>query len=270
MTIPVVVADDERLARRRVVRLLEDTGEVTVVAECAGGRDALAAIREHRPALVFLDVQMPDLDGFAVLKELEDAEMPAVVFVTAFDQYALHAFDVHAVDYLLKPYDTARFRQAFARARARLGQRERAGEESRLRQMLRDVVGDHAGGEDRLLHDRVAVKSDGTIRVLRTADVDYWESAGNYVRAHVGPNAHLIRLTFAKLEAQLDPRRFVRIHRRFVVNLDRIVEIQPWFAGDAVVVLQNGTKLRLSRSFRARLHEHFLGARSEEADEPAV
>jgi two-component system LytT family response regulator len=271
MTITVVVADDERLARRRVVRLLEETGEVTVVAECAGGRDAVAAIREHRPQLAFLDVQMPDLDGFGVLAALQANEMPAVVFVTAFDQYALHAFEVHAVDYLLKPYDTARFRQAFARARARLGERERAGDDARLRQMLRDVVADQTpGGEDRLLHDRVAVKIDGSIRVLRTTDVDYWESAGNYVRAHVGANAHLIRLTFAKLESQLDPRRFVRIHRRFVVNLDRIVEIQPWFAGDAVVVLQNGTKLRLSRSFRARLHDHFLGAKSDDSEGPTV
>jgi two-component system LytT family response regulator len=262
MTTTVVVADDERLARRRVVRLLEETGEATVVAECAGGRDAVANIREHRPQLAFLDVQMPDLDGFGVLDALAPGELPAVVFVTAFDQYALHAFDVHAVDYLLKPYDTARFRQAFARARARLGERDRASDATRLRDLVRDVVAERTpvSGE-RAIHDRIAVKTDGTLRIVRTADVDYWESAGNYVRAHVGATGHLIRITFAKLESQLDPKRFVRIHRRYVVNLDRIVEIQPWFAGDAVVVLKSGAKLRLSRSYRANLHEHFLGAK---------
>ncbi len=262
MTLKVVVVDDEKVARQRVSRLVEETGEADVVAECVGGREAIEAIERLRPDLVFLDIQMPDVDGFAVLEALGPESMPATVFITAFDQHAVKAFEVHAVDYLLKPYDAERFHDAFERAKQRLRERDRSGEEERFRELLRSYLG--RGPSDIVepnVLDRVAVKVDGAIRILRTADVWYWEAEGNYVRATTAAGSHLIRGTISGLESRLDPRQFVRIHRRYIVNLDRIHEVQPWFAGDSIVLLHGGPKLRLARSYRARLHARLLGAK---------
>jgi two-component system LytT family response regulator len=263
----VIVADDEKLARRRLVRLLEETGEVEVVAACAGGRDAVEQTIARQPHLLFLDVQMPDLDGFGVLRELAGKAAPATVFVTAFDQYAVRAFDVHAVDYLLKPFDTGRFREAFARAKDRLSSRSRGADDERIRALLADYAAATQQPTKEPL-DRVAVRVDGTLRIVRVADVDWWETDGNYVRLHVGAASHLIRSTAASIEPQLDPRAFIRIHRRYIVNVERIVEVQPWFAGDAVAVLRNGAKLRVSRTYRERLHAR-LGARPDAGDASA-
>lgn len=257
----VIVADDEKLARRRLVRLIEETGEAEVVAACAGGREAVEQTLKLQPRLLFLDVQMPDLDGFGVLQEIAGKACPATVFVTAFDQYAVRAFDVHAVDYLLKPFDTGRFRDAFGRAKDRLQGEMRASDDERIRALISDYVGNKPQVARQAL-DRVAVKVDGVLKIVRTADVDWWETDGNYMRLHVGGTSHLIRMTAAAIEPQLDPRAFIRIHRRYIVNVDRIVEVQPWFAGDAIVVLRGGAKLRLSRTYRERLHAR-LGARSE-------
>jgi two-component system LytT family response regulator len=260
----VIVADDEKIARRRLVRLIEETGEAEVVAACAGGRDAVAQTRELCPQLLFLDVQMPDLDGFGVLRELAGGTTPATVFVTAFDQYAVRAFDVHAVDYLLKPFDTARFRDAFERAKARVNGSPKGADDERIRALVADYMA-NATPQARQPLDRVAVKVDGSLRIVKTTDIDWWETDGNYMRLHVGGANHLIRMTAASIEPQLDPRVFLRIHRRYIVNVDRIVEVQPWFAGDAIVVLKNGAKLRLSRTYRERLHAR-LGARTEAAE----
>ena len=270
--ITVIVVDDENIARRRLVRLLEETGEVKLVAECAGGRDAVARIQALQPDMVFLDVQMPDLDGFGVLQELDHTPLPAIVFVTAFDQYAVRAFDVHAVDYLLKPYDTGRFRDAFARARERIETRARSDEDARLRSLLRDYLAEdsRSSGGGREYLDRVAVKVDGVRRIVRTGDIDWWETDGNYVRLHVGASSHLIRATATSIEGQLDPRQFLRIHRRYIVNIDRVAEVQPWFGGDSIVLLRGGTKLRLSRTYRERLHSRLLGVRSEGAGADAL
>jgi two-component system LytT family response regulator len=258
----VIVADDEKIARRRLVRLIEETGEAEVVAACAGGREAVTQTLALSPQLLFLDVQMPDLDGFGVLRELAGST-PATVFVTAFDQYAVRAFDVHAVDYLLKPFDTARFREAFERAKQRLERGIRSADEERIRALVADYVSSaNAAAPARHPLDRVAVKVDGSLRIVKTADIDWWETDGNYMRLHVGGTSHLIRMTAAAIEPQLDPRLFLRIHRRYIVNIDRIVEVQPWFAGDAIVVLRNGAKLRLSRTYRERLHSR-LGGRTE-------
>jgi Response regulator of the LytR/AlgR family len=262
----VIVADDEKIARRRLVRLIEETGDAEVVAACAGGREAVEKTVTLQPRLLFLDVQMPDLDGFGVLRELAEKARPATVFVTAFDQYAVRAFDVHAVDYLLKPFDTARFRDAFARAKDRVHAASPGAEEERIRALLSDYVSTHSTTNARQPLDRIAVKVDGVLKIVRTADIDWWETDGNYMRLHVGPTSHLIRMTAASIEPQLDPRAFLRIHRRYIVNVDRIVEVQPWFAGDAIVVLRNGAKLRLSRTYRERLHAR-LGARSEPIEE---
>src|SRR5436190_6606510 len=260
----VIVADDEKLARRRLVRLIEETGEAEVVAACTGGRDAVEQTIARQPQLLFLDVQMPDLDGFAVLRELAGKASPAIVFVTAFDQYAVRAFDVHAADYLLKPFDTARFREAFARAQDRISTGSRGGDDERIRSLLAGYV---AGAQQPTKEslDRVAVRVDGVFKIVRVADVDWWETDGNYVRLHVGGASHLIRSTAASIEPQLDPRAFIRIHRRYIVNVDRIVEVQPWFAGDAVAVLRTGAKLRVSRTYRERLHAR-LGARPDAGD----
>jgi two-component system LytT family response regulator len=260
----VIVADDEKLARRRLVRLVEETGEAQVVAACAGGRDAVEQTIARQPNLLFLDVQMPDLDGFGVLRELAGKASPAIVFVTAFDQYAVRAFEVHAVDYLLKPFDTARFREAFTRAKDRLSTHSRDADADRIRSLLADYASGLQQPTKEPL-DRVAVRVDGVLKVIRVIDVDWWETDGNYVRLHVGGASHLIRSTAASIEPQLDPRAFIRIHRRYIVNVDRIVEVQPWFAGDAVAVLRNGAKLRVSRTYRERLHAR-LGARPDGGD----
>lgn len=257
-----IVADDEKLARRRLVRLIEETGDAEVVAACAGGREAVEQTLSLQPQLLFLDVQMPDLDGFGVLREITGRASPATVFVTAFDQYAVRAFEVHAVDYLLKPFDTARFKDAFARAKDRISKHGRNGaEDDRMRALLADYIANAQQPVKQSL-DRVAVRVDGVLKVIRTADVDWLETDGNYIRLHVGGASHLLRMTAAAIEPQLDQRAFLRVHRRFIVNVDRIVEVQPWFAGDAILVLRNGAKLRVSRTYRERLHAR-LGARGE-------
>jgi two-component system, LytTR family, response regulator len=263
----VIVADDEKLARRRLVRLIEETGDAEVVAACAGGREAVEQIVALQPQMLFLDVQMPDLDGFGVLRELAGKAAPATVFVTAFDQYAVRAFEVHAVDYLLKPFDTARFRDAFTRAKERTTGRGRGGEDERMRALLAEYVASTQHVTKQYL-DRVAIRDDGVLKVVRIPDVDWLETDGNYIRLHVGAASHLLRATAASIEPQLDPRSFIRVHRRYIVNVDRIVEVQPWFAGDAVLVLRNGAKLRVSRTYRERLHAR-LGARADGAESAA-
>lgn len=256
-----IVADDEAVARRRVVRLAEETGEVEVLAACAGGRETVEQVTALQPQLLFLDVQMPDLDAFGVLEAIAGRASPAIVFVTAFDRYALRAFEVQAVDYLLKPFDTDRFREAFVRAKSRVSVGQPKRDEERIRALIAEYVSTlQTNGPSYL--DRVAIKIDGTLRVVRTADVDYWETDGNYVRLHVGAADHLLRSTSTAMESQLDPGLFIRIHRRYIVNVDRIVEVQPWFAGDAIAVLRTGAKLRVSRTYRERLHMR-LGARPE-------
>jgi two-component system LytT family response regulator len=261
-TITAIVADDESVARRRLVRMLEESGRVSVVAACAGGRDAVERVVSLRPDLLFLDVQMPDLDGFQVVEAIAGRVSPAIVFVTAYDQYALLAFDVHAVDYLLKPFDAARFEDALGRAIDRAtSRRSGSGDDDHLRALLADYLSKARSPQAEYL-DRVAVKHDGTLRIVRTTDVDWWEADGNYVRLHAAASSFLVRSTMAAIEAQLDPRLFIRVHRRYVVNVDRIVEVQPWFAGDAVAVLRNGAKVRVSRTYRERLHTR-LGAKTD-------
>jgi two-component system LytT family response regulator len=263
----VVVVDDEPLARRRLARLLKKDASVEVVALCAGGRKAVEEIREHKPDLVFLDIQMPDLDGFGVVEAIGPELMPAVVFVTAYDAYALRAFDVHAVDYLLKPYDEERFEVALARARARAQGRAAApgGEEDRLRALLREMLARIADDDPARSRypERLAVRTNESTRILQMSDVDWFETYGNYVRVHVGRATYLMRGTATRLMDELDPRRFARIHRRYLVNLDRITEIQPWFGGDAVVVLRDGTKLRLSRFYREAFNARMVSDRGE-------
>jgi two-component system LytT family response regulator len=268
--VTVLVADDEPLARRRILRLLRAEPGVDVVAECKGGRSAVEQIRARSPDLVFLDIQMPDLDGFGVIAEVGPELMPSVVFVTAFDQYALRAFEVHALDYLLKPFEADRFHTTLVRARANLSPARDAGYpgEDRLRRLLAEVLGGGREGESAAkttspYFERVAVKTDGATRILQIADVDWFETDGNYVRVHVGKSTYLIRSTANRLQEELDPRRFARIHRRFLVNVDRVVGLEPWFGGDAIVLLRDGSKLRLSRNYREGFLALMLGDHSE-------
>ena len=271
--IRVLVVDDEPIARRRVRRMLKAEQDVDVVAECGNGREAVEAIRQHRPDLVFLDIQMPDVDGFGVVSEIGPENMPAVVFVTAYDEYALRAFEVHALDYILKPFDAERFKAAFGRARSHLDQAANAQAGRRLKLLLERVLADGgSAGEGEMpaaapaaasatpaRHlDRLMVKHDGRVFFVKVQDVDWFEAAGNYVRIHIGKTNHLIRETMAGIEASLNPATFARIHRAVIVNLDRIRELQPWFAGDYLVILRDGQQLKLSRTYRdqlqARMH----------------
>jgi two-component system LytT family response regulator len=244
----VVIADDEPLARERLRMLLAAEPWVDVVRECNDGTAAVAAIRDLQPDLIFLDLQMPGATGFEVIEQVGPARMPAVVFVTAYDQYALRAFEVRALDYLLKPFDRERFQQALVRAREQL-QRAVDGElERRLLALVQDIhqPARHA--------DRFVVKAGGRVYFVRAGDVDWIEAAGNYVKLHAGADTHLLRETMTAIEAELDPDVFFRIHRCHIVNLERVKELQPWVNGEYVACLKDGTKLALSRGYRERLH----------------
>lgn len=247
--IRAMVVDDEAMARERVVSLLRQEQDIELIGECSDGEQAVNAITSQQPDLVFLDVQMPAVDGFRVIEQVGPEKMPAVVFVTAYDEYAVRAFEVHALDYLLKPFGRERFQQTLQHARSHV-ERRRAGD---LGKRLMALVQDIKPEPQKL--DRLVVKSGGRVFFLRTEDIVWIEAAGNYVRLHLAEDSHLFRETMNGIEARLDPRRFVRIHRSRIVNSDRIKELQPWFNGEYVVVLQNGTRLTLSRGYREKLQE---------------
>lgn len=249
----VVIADDEPLARERLRELLAERAEVEVVGEARDGEEALRVVQETAPDLLFLDVQMPGLDGFEVLAEL-GPRPPAVVFVTAFDHYAVRAFEVDAVDYLVKPFNRARFEAALSRALA--GRAPTAEELRALLERLRpELVRPERGYQTRFV-----VRSADEIQFVRAADVTWLEASGNYVRLHgvrlhgaAGP--HLLRATLRELEARLDPEHFVRVHRSAIVAIDAIAKLEPHFHGELVLSLRDGTRLTSSRSYSARLRE---------------
>jgi two-component system, LytTR family, response regulator len=242
--IRALVVDDESVARRRIRRLLTADPEVTIVGECADGVAAIETIAREQPDLLFLDVQMPECDGFAVVRALDPAHLPGIVFVTAFDRYALQAFEVHAIDYLLKPYTAERFRTAAERAKERLQRRSVDASLASFARML---------GERPRYLSRLSVRSGGRIVLVDLASVDWIEAEDNYVRLHAGAHSHLHRDSLTALEAQLDPERFVRIHRSAILQIDRIAEIHPATHGDMDIVLRTGKVLPLSRTFRDRV-----------------
>lgn len=270
----VLIVDDEALARQRVRRLLQTEVDVEIVGEAESGREAVKMIRELNPDLVCLDVQMPELDGFEVLSELDDAAVPMVLFITAYDEHAQRAFDVHAVDYVLKPVDADRFKAAFDRARTQRANAvaaERLGELlATMRRMSDGKVANDVSPERGLsasagtnpttqangnFASRILVKADGRMFFVKTTEIDWIEADRNYVRLHVGKEAHTIRERISHLEETLDPRLFARIHRSTIVNLNRVREMQQWFSGDYVVILEDGTRLRLSRHYRDRVEK---------------
>jgi two-component system LytT family response regulator len=250
-----VIADDEPLARGRILELLKRHASVRVVTQCATGTATIEAVRELSPDLLFLDVQMPGLNGFEVLAALRPEERPVVIFSTAYDEYALAAFEVHAVDYLLKPYADERFDQALRRAERAVHAERLTQWHDRLQSFLTDVgAGSRArAGEPVAQGDclaRFAVRTGDRFTVIEAARVDWIEAARDYVRLHVGGEIHLIRAAMAKLEQRLDPVRFLRIHRSTIVQCSRIRELFPDQHGDYVAVLEGGTRLRVSRRYR--------------------
>jgi two-component system LytT family response regulator len=246
MSVRVIVADDEPIGRHRLVRLLQAEPDTDVVAACADGEEAVEAIREHTPDIVLLDIQMPNLDGFEVVAALGEAQQPAVIFVTAHDQYALRAFEVHAFDYLLKPVDQDRLRDAISRAVTSAVRSPHPGPTRRILGLLEELnARERARGRERLV-----VRTPERSFFLRTETIDYIEAAGKFVHLHVGRTLHALRESMAELEQELDPGRFLRISRSVIVNLDRIQEIQPWFQGDYVLILTDGTKLTSTRGYR--------------------
>ena len=245
----ILIADDEPLARERLKMLLVGQEGFEVIGECHDGPSTIDAIRRSKPDLVFLDVQMPGANGFDVVSALGEEELPLFVFVTAFDTYALKAFDVHALDYLLKPFDRDRFLQALARARQQLERPSNSDLRSRLLALVRDLE----PAPQRL--ERFVIKSGGRVFFVRADEIDWIEAAGNYVKLHVGAETHLLRETMNAVEAQLPRETFYRIHRCHIVNIERVKELQPWFNGEYVVFLRTGARLTLSRGYREKLQD---------------
>jgi two-component system, LytTR family, response regulator len=248
VSVRVLIVDDEAVARRRIRRLLATEPDVTIVGESPDGASALRAIAVENPDIVFLDVQMPELDGFEVVRSIPPAELPGIVFVTAFDRYALRAFDIHAIDYLLKPFTSERFRMALTRARERLERRVRDRSTQTLIEHLREL---------RRYSKRVAIRTGDRFVVVRWQDVDWIEAADNYVKLHAGPREYLLRDTLASIERQLDPELFARVHRSAVVQIDRIAEFHPASHGDIDLVLRSGARLVLTRTWRSRVERLF-------------
>ena len=246
--IKVLIVDDEPLARRKIREILLEDPEIEVIGECGSGKEAVAEIRKKNPDLLFLDVQMPGMDGFGVVKEL-GTQLPLIIFVTAYDQYALHALEVSALDYLLKPFDSERFEKTVRRAKTTIRQ-ERNGDLTHGVQVLLQELQKKSGFLERLV-----IKTGPRVFFVKTDEIDWYEAEGNYVRLHMGKESHLLREAISNLETQLDPKKFLRIHRSTIVNVDRIKELQSWFHGEYHVILKDGTQLLLTRSYRDNLKD---------------
>lgn len=269
ITVKVMLVDDEAHARERLRRLLGEDPTIEIIAECESGAAALAANESFRPDLMFLDVQMPEMNGFGVIRAIPKEELPLIIFVTAFDNHAIEAFDVHAVDYVLKPVEAPRLHEAVDRARLRL--------EHELPDRNQDALADVAAreavalqappdevetlpGDNERSTDRFLLRHDGNLLPVLANDILWIEAQGNYARINLPDNrVYMIRSTMAALESRLDRFRFARIHRSAIVNLDAVRELQPWFGGDYIVILRNGARLKASRRFKARLDRWILG-----------
>jgi two-component system, LytTR family, response regulator len=246
----VLIVDDEPISRLRLRRLLALEPECDVIGECENGREAVRALERVSVDLLFLDVQMPEMDGFEVVSAIARSH-PLIIFTSAYDEYALKAFEVHAFDYLLKPFDRRRFREAVQRARTQLTQAK-----SNVPGDLLTLFGNLATA--RTAPDRIAIRNNGRVIFLKLSDIDWIEAADNYVCLHSGRETHILRETMSELESRLDPARFIRVHRSAIVNMDRIKELQPWFRGDYKVVLSDGTELTLTKNHREKLESRLL------------
>jgi two-component system LytT family response regulator len=248
----VVIADDERLARQKLRLLLDSEPQITLLAECQDGRQTVAAIRAFHPDLLLLDIQMPDLDGFQVLQEISPNEMPAIIFTSAYDQYAIRAFEAHALDYLLKPFDQGRLHHAIERARQEILKSENRDITNRLLELLSQM---RPGMAPRIteLQQRLVIKAKGRVVFLNLDEIDWVEAAANYVRLNAGKESYVLRETISRTAERLNPNQFIRIHRSTIVNVHKIKELIPVNSGEYVVVLRNGKELSCSRGYRAIL-----------------
>ncbi len=255
--IRTIIADDEHLARKKLRLLLGSEPGVQVVAECQDGQQTIGAVRAHKPDLLLIDVRMPDVDGFEVLLQLTADEMPVVVFTTAYDQFAVRAFEAHAMDYLLKPFERERLHQAIERARAELLKSHNRDLTNRILDLLA------SNGEPKInprpTEDRMVIRAGGKVVFLDLAEVDWIEAAANYVKLNVGKESYLLREGIGRVSERLDPGRFVRIHRSVIVNVSKIKELQPCDSGEYIAVLRNGKELSCSRGYRAELQRLISG-----------
>jgi len=258
--IRALIVDDELLAREALQVMLGGDPEIEVIAECRNGKEAVIAIREQSPDVVFLDIQMPEMDGFQVIAEVGVEQMPVTVFVTAYDKHALRAFEAHALDYLLKPFDHDRFNTALQRAKIFVRQKKLGEINESLFAVLKDLKpkSDELPSEtdkaaDKEPIDRVVIKSGGRIYFLRVEEIDWVEGTSNYLSLHSASGTHLIRETMGNFHAKLDPKKFLRIHRSTIVNIERIKDLQPLFKGEYIISLTSGKRLRSSRGYRHEL-----------------
>ena len=245
----VAIADDEPLARERLRAMLQRRDGYRIVAECNDGVQAVEALAGHNIDLLFLDVQMPGLDGFQILEAVDAGPLPMIVFVTAFNDYALRAFDVSALDYLLKPFDKDRFEKTLARVEERFATRQASGISEEIRELIRGLSTAAAPSHV----SRFPIRANGEIYFVRVEDVDWIDAEGNYVALHAAGRRHLVRDTIKSLETRLDPAKFVRVHRSAIINVDRLRKLQPYFHGEYVITLQDGTTLTSSRTYSERL-----------------
>jgi two-component system, LytTR family, response regulator len=256
MPVRALIVDDEAHARARMRQMLAKEIDVVVTGECSSGRQALEHLKREHPDLVFLDIQMPAMSGLEVCQTLAESRqpMPLVIFVTAFDQFAINAFEVHAIDYLLKPFDRERLQKALQHARSQLLQRSKDQVSANLAALLQEFRPSARKA------DRIVFKENGRLLFVRTENIDWIEADGNYVRVHAGHEKHYFRETLTGLEAQFPPNKFIRISRSTLVNVDRIKEMQPLFYGDYTVLLQDGSRLNMTRAYRDRLQELLGGS----------
>jgi two-component system LytT family response regulator len=262
-----LIVDDETLARRGLKLRLEKHQGVELLGECRNGREALASIPELEPDLVFLDIQMPGLDGFDVVRNLQGDDMPMIVFVTAFDHYAVKAFGVHAVDYILKPVDDDHLARALDRARSRLEQKSALVDKQQLLAVIGDITGkapgelgalaDVGAGAMKKYPDKIAIRDGGETTLVPAKDIDWVDAAGDYMCLHAGGSIHVMRITMKELENLLDPARFQRVHRSTVVNLERVEKVCAHMNGEYHLILTNGSRIKMSRTYKDKV-QHFL------------
>lgn len=249
--IRTVIADDEPRAHKRIEKMLEEYEEFEIIANSSDGKETIKILQKEKPDLVFLDIQMPEFDGFEVLQQLDMNVPPHIIFVTAYDQFALKAFEVNAIDYLLKPFDKERFDEAVSKIKERFYGNTGLNSRAEIEQLLETIENrQEAGG------DRVMVKEDGKIFFLEADEIDRIESAGNYIKIITSDNQYMIRETMTNISSKLDSNRFFRVHRSTIVNIDRVKVIEPWFHGDYQVTMYNGEKLNMSRNYK-RILEAF-------------
>ena len=251
--IKVLIVDDEPLARALIIELLKNFREFQVIGECSDGKEAIKVLKRKSPDLVFLDIQMPGMSGLVFLEELKDTPLPAIIFVTAYDHYALRAFDFHAVDYLLKPFSQPRFEKALLRAKE--GIQDQAQSDDLTRRQISSLLENYQNEAAPL--KRLFIKDRGKIVLLDPEAINWIEADDKYVRLHTSEKKYLIRQTLNAVETELDPQVFARVHRSYIVNLTRISELHPMFNGEYILILNDGTKLTLSRNYRDRFFNKF-------------